>query len=147
MKTWVSSSLYLKSTLQQEKPSLSNLTSATLTKESDSLLVEPWKGLLSGVEVGVLPLPLLKVEGRLWQVVQRVLLLGLGWHIWLLLVVGFRLGGLGGFGSLGGGLGLWLLGLLSLGLGWGAGWGVGQGGVAWVEDLDKLGVVDDADVS
>lgn len=72
------------------------------------LLVEPGEGLLAGVEVGVLPLPLLEVEGRLGQVVEGVLDLGLGGDkgLLLLLVGLLLLGGLllllgGGSGGLG----------------------------------------------
>ena len=94
----------------------------------------------ASVEVGVLPLPLFEVEGRLGQVVQRVLDLGLGRHEWLFLfLVGFlflgRLFGLGGLFSLG------LVGLGGFGLGGGS---VGEG----VDDFDvgidvlDLGLVD-----
>jgi hypothetical protein len=64
MKTWVNSSLYLKSIRQMENPSESNLVLVfTFTMNAkDVLLVEPLQGIL-GVQVGVLPLPLLKVEG------------------------------------------------------------------------------------
>jgi hypothetical protein len=113
------------------------------------LLVEPWDGTGSGVQVGVLSLPLLEVEGRLRQVVKRVLDFWLRWDIRLLLVVISRLRGLG-LGSLGLcwlGL-LWLRVLLGL-LGWGSvgGLGLSQLGLAVVEDGSELGLVDNAGMS
>ena len=64
MKTWVNSSLYLKSIRQMEKPSESNLILVFLVIPiiNNVLLVEPLQG-IRGVQVGVLPLPLFKVEG------------------------------------------------------------------------------------
>jgi hypothetical protein len=116
-------------------------------KERDSLLVEPLQG-ISSLQVGVLPLPLLEVEGGLGQVVQGVLLLGLGGDKVNVLVL-VNLLCLGLLLSLGCG-GLLLLGLLGLLLLLGCDVGrgsVGEGRLAVVKDSGELGVVDDATLS
>lgn len=146
MKTWVNSSLYLKSIRQMENPSASNLDTSAIIRWtpdicSGSLLVEPLEG-VRGVEVRVLPLPLLEVEGALGQVVERVLGLGLGGDKGLLLVL-VNLLGLGLLLSLGL-CGLGLLGLLLLCGGLVLRGSLGKGGLAVVEDGGELGVVDDA---
>lgn len=111
---------------------------------TDLLLVEPLQG-IRGVQVGVLPLPLFKVEGGLGEVVQGVLLLGLSrGEVKVLILVnllclGLLLGlGLSGLGL----LGLLVL-LLLLGCLVGRG-GLDEGGLAVVKDGSELGVVDDA---
>jgi hypothetical protein len=151
MKTWVSSSLYLKSTRQMEKPALSNLIISTIifaSIKTDSLLVEPLERTASSscLQVGVLPLPLLKVERRLREVVERVLGLGLLGHERLIVIVILDnlllLGRLLGLGSLLS-LGLVLLGLLGLG-GGSVGGGLGERRLAVVKDGSKLGLVDEA---
>ena len=146
MKTWVNSSLYLKSIRQMEKPSESNLILAFLVVAilDNVLLVEPLQS-IRGVQVRVLPLPLFKVEGRLGEVVQGVLLLNLSGSevkvliLLNLLCLGLLLSlGLGGLGLLGLLILLLLLGcLVSRG-------SVGESWLAVVEDGSELGVVDDA---
>lgn len=113
-----------------------------------SLLVEPLERTASPscLQVRVLPLPLLKVERRLREVVERVLGLGLLGHERLIVIVVLDnlllLGRLLSLGSLLS-LGLVLLGLLGLG-GGSVGGGLGERGLAVVKDGSKLGLVDEA---
>ena len=58
-----------------------------------TLVIEPLKGTVgpTSLLVGVGPLPVLEIKGRLWQVVQRVLLFGLRRNVRLFLIIGLCL--------------------------------------------------------